>query len=170
MNWLPRLPLAVLTLVLLCLNVALLVQNRALKAKHQPVPALLPRLGTKISKLDGVGPDGARVSVIFPADSAKTVLLVFSPGCHTCDLNWPAWRGIVDSLDRRSCRVVYANIGPPLSSEYLTEHGISGATVFAKLDPRLIVSLNLSLTPMTVLLGRDGAVERAWAGLLGATS
>ena len=161
-----RSPLLVLTVPFVCLNAALVVQNRELKASRQPAHALLPALGTKISKLDGVGLDGARVSVLFPADGAKTVLFVFSTTCRVCDLNWPAWQGIVDSLNHRSYRVVYANIHSSLSSAYLTERGVLGGILFADLDPHSVVALNLGLTPLTVLLGRDGAVEEVWAGLL----
>jgi len=161
-----RFPLAALTILLVCLNVALVVQNRQLKTRREAAAALLPALGTKISKLDGIGPDGARISVLFPTDGAKTVLFVFSTACHFCDLNWGAWQGIVSSLNHRSYREVYVNIRSSLSSGYLTEHGIYGGTVFAELDPRSTVALSLGLTPMTLLLGRDGAVEEVWPGLL----
>jgi hypothetical protein len=161
-----RFPLAALTILLVCLNAALVVQNRHLKARGQTAAALLPAPGTKISKLDGMGPDGARVSVLFPTDGAKTVLFVFSTVCHYCDLNWSAWHTIVSSLNHSSYRAVYVNIRSSLSTAYLTEHGVYGGTVFAELDPRSIVALKLGLTPMTVLLGPDGAVEEAWPGLL----
>jgi hypothetical protein len=161
-----RFPLAALTVLLVCLNTALVIQNRQLKARGQTAAALLPALGTKISKLDGVGPQGGRVSVLFPTDGPKTVLFVFSTVCHYCELNWSAWHGIVSSLNRRSYRVVYVNIRSSLSSGYLTEHGVYDGTVFSELDPRSVVALNLGITPVTVLLGRDGAVEEAWPGLL----
>jgi len=106
------------------------------------------------------------VSVLFPPGGAKTVSFVFSTDCHICDLNWPAWHGIVDSLNHGSYRLVYVNLRSSLSSKYLTEHGVVRETVFAELDPHSIVALNLSLTPLTVLLGSDGAVEEVWAGLL----
>jgi len=35
-EWLPRLPLAVLTVLLVCLNAALVIQNRELKSKRPP--------------------------------------------------------------------------------------------------------------------------------------
>jgi hypothetical protein len=158
--------LSFLTALLVCLNVALIIQNRELKRRISTPPGLLPTLGAKVSSLVGVGPDRARVVVPFPAGGAKTLLFVFSTTCGVCDLNWPAWQGIAGSLDRRSYRVVYVNLHSAISSEYITKHGVFGGAVLAELDPHSIVALNLRVTPMTVLLGSDGVVEEAWAGLL----
>jgi len=89
--------LLVLSCVVFCLNVALVVQNRALKAEVAVPRALLPQIGTKIGKLDGVGLTGSRIELPFGGDNRKTLLFVFSTTCHFCDLNWPAWRKVSQS-------------------------------------------------------------------------
>jgi hypothetical protein len=49
--------LTFLTALMVCLNVALIIQNRELKRKISAPPSLLPNLGAKVSSLVGVGPD-----------------------------------------------------------------------------------------------------------------
>jgi hypothetical protein len=157
--------LAILTFVTLCLNVALVVQNRKLKATGVP-QVWLPAVGTKIQKLEGLALDGSRLNLPFAVDSKRTILFVFSTTCRVCDLNWPAWKSIQQSADARRYRLAYANVRSSLSRAYLSQHNILDELVFAELDPRSIVALNLVVTPITVLLGADGTVEDVWPGLL----
>jgi peroxiredoxin len=165
-----RKPVAVIlfagTLAILGLNVALVLQNRTLKKEMAAPPALLPQVGTKIGQLEGAALDGSRLQVSLVGQSEKTLLFVFSTQCGVCDLNWPKWESIAQSVKGRPLRLVYANIASPLSREYAERYGIGNATVFTQLDPRYEAAVNLRLTPLTILLGSDGEVEHVWVGLL----
>lgn len=154
------------TFAILCLNVALVLQNRTLKREMAAPPALLPQVGTKIERLEGVALDGSKIQVQLTGQDEETLLFVFSTRCAVCTLNWPQWQAISRSGQGRPLRLVYANIESPLGREYAKRYGIEDATVFAQLDPRYEVALNLRLTPLTILLGTDGEVEHVWAGLL----
>jgi hypothetical protein len=159
--------LGILSAVLLCLNVALVAQNRRLKASVEaPPPAFIPEVGMKVSKLDGAAADGSRLTMAFGADSRKTLLLIFSTSCRVCDLNWPAWQSLVRSTLGRSYRLVYANIRSPLTHGYVASHDISGGTLFAEIDPNTQIKLHIQVTPLSVLFTSDGTVEAVWPGLL----
>jgi hypothetical protein len=158
--------LALGALAILGLNVALVLQNRALKQEMSAPPALLPQVGTRISSLEGVGLDGSRLVISFGGQSDETLLFVFSTRCGVCGLNWPQWQSIARSIKDKPYRLVYANTAPLLDAEYARQDQIEGATVFTQLDPRLQLELNLRITPLTVLFGSDGRLEKVWPGLL----
>lgn len=158
---------AILSFTLLCLNVALITQNRRLKAiAEAPSPAFAPSIGMKISKLDGAALDGSRLTLPFNGDGRKTLLLVFSTNCRVCDLNWPAWQSLAPSIAGRPYRLVYGNIRSFLTRSYVASHDMSGATVIAEIDPGTSAKLHLQVTPLSVLLASDGTVEEVWPGLL----
>lgn len=163
-------PVAVLltagVLAILCLNVALILQNRTLKERLAAPPALLPQVGIKIERLEGVSLDGSKIQVSLTGQEDETLLFVFSTNCGVCTLNWPAWEAVAQSIQGRPYRLLYATIESPLSKEYAAHHGIEDRTVFAQLDPRYEAALNLRLTPLTILLGKNGDVTRVWVGLL----
>jgi hypothetical protein len=159
--------LSILSLLLICLNVALVVQNRRLKAIAQaPSPSFVPQVGTKFSKLDGAALDGSRLILPFGTDSRKTLLLVFSTNCRVCDLNWPAWQSVARSIVGRPYRLVYANIHSLLTDAYVARHNMSDGMVFAEIDPHTSIDLHLEVTPLSILLAPDGTVEKVWPGLL----
>lgn len=165
-----RKPVAVILflgiLAILGLNVALVIQNRTLKKEMAASPALLPQVGTRIEQLEGAALDGSKIQVSFNGQSEPTLLFIFSTRCGVCDLNWPQWDSIARTMRGRPFRLVYASIYSPLTREYAERYGIGEATVFAQLDPQYEVTLNLRLTPLTILLGTNGVVEHVWAGLL----
>lgn len=165
-----RRPVAIIlftgALAVLGLNVALVLQNRTLKKEMAAPPALLPQVGTRVERLEGVAVGGSKIELSFNDQGEETLLFVFSTNCGVCKLNWPEWKSIAQSAQARSLRLVYANIESHLSPEYAERYGIGGATVFAQLDPRYEAALNLRLTPLTILLAKNGDVMRVWVGLL----
>lgn len=153
-------------LAILSLNVALVLQNRRLKTEMAAPPALLPQVGTRIERLEGVALDGSKIQVVFTGQGKDILFFVFSTQCVVCNLNWPQWQFIARSTQGRGLRLVYANIESPLAREYAEQYGIDDATVFAQLDPRYEAQLNLRLTPDTMLIGQNGTIESVWPGLL----
>lgn len=154
-------------LAILGLNVALILQNSTLKREMAAPPALLPQVGTRVAQLEGVSLDGSKLRISFGDQGNETLLFVFSTHCGVCNLNWPQWQSIAQSLEaRRLVRLVYANIESPLDLGYAKQYRIEGATVFAQLDPRYEVVLNLRVTPLTILLAGSGEVLHVWPGLL----
>lgn len=165
-----RKPLAAVLLAavvaILCINVALILQNKKLKAEIAAPPGFLPKVGTKVARLDGAALDGSRIQVLFAGQKRETLVFVFSTRCAVCALNWPQWQSIASSAHAQSLRLMYVDIDSPLSSDYVKQHGIDKAVVFAQLDPSYEAALDLRLTPVTILLASDGTVVRVWPGLL----
>jgi hypothetical protein len=159
--------LSILSALLICLNVALVVQNGRLKAiAKAPSPVIVPQVGTKFPKLDGAALDGSRLILPFGTDNRKTLLLIFSTTCRVCDQNWSAWQSVVRSIVGRPYRVVYANIHSLLTYPYVVRHNFTDGIVFAEIDPRISIELHLEVTPLSILLAPDGTVEKVWPGLL----
>lgn len=61
---------------------------------------------------------------------------------------------------------IFANIGPQLSNLFIMQHRLSNAVLLDEVDPKYLVKYNLQLTPETILIGRNGRIERMWVGLL----
>lgn len=152
--------------LLLCANLALIIQNRSLKVA--PPVTVAPTVGAKIDDLTGILSDGTKATLPFGKDAKKTALFVFQPACGFCKLNWPNWQALAKSADRNMYRLVYANISsnPKLPEDYLHQYDLPSADVFTQLDPRITTTLRLHVTPITMILGRDGRVEHYWVGAL----
>ena len=155
-----------LSAVLLVLNIALILQNRALKAPDVVPASMLPSRGARVDKIAGLSLNGTPMQVGFGGDHRRTLLYVFSTTCGVCKVNWPNWQAINKTADTRSFRLMYANINSEMSKNYLDSHGLPADKVFAQLDSRSRAALNLQVTPLTIMLGDDGTIERYWAGAL----
>ena len=162
----PTLIFPALTALLLALNVLLVVQNRALKAVPPTPASLLPARGVRINEIDGLSIDGSPIDIQFGKDHRKTMLFVFSTSCGVCTANWPNWEKLSKSVNPTVFRLAYANINSEMSKKYSDRYGLPAADVFAQLDARSRTQLNLQLTPLTIVLGADGTLERYWAGRL----
>lgn len=132
-----RKPVALILLAaavaMFCINVALILQNRRLKAEMAAPAPLLPQVGTKIDRLEGIALDGTKVQVTFTGQTQETLFLVFSTQCGVCELDWPQWQSIARSARAQRIRLVYADVESPLSRPYAEQHGIDKATLFAEL-------------------------------------
>ncbi|MGH9732094.1 MAG: hypothetical protein ACRD4A_10360 [Candidatus Acidiferrales bacterium] len=142
-----------MALGILGLNVALALQNRTLKEEIAAPPAMLPSVGAKVRQLQGVALDGSKIQVLFTGQGKRTLLFVFSTECGVCDLNWPQWDAIARSVQSKQYRLVYANIQSALTNQYVQQYGIKDALVFARLDPRSEVALNLRLQRHVLIVG-----------------
>lgn len=153
--------------VLLAANVALIHQNRQLKAQLAlPPPAMEAAAGTQMPDLRGFDPDGKQVEVLYGKDLRKVLVLVFSPTCAFCDQNWPTWEQVISSLDRSVVRPVGVDVSSTAQAPFLSQHHLTGLPVFVKVDPFAMVKYRFQLTPQTILVDRAGKVEKVWTGVL----
>jgi hypothetical protein len=156
-----------LGIVLLVLNVLLLRQNSRVRALAATRYSFSVAKGSVfLPPIRGVGIQGEKLAVTFGRDPRKTLLLVFSPGCDFCELNWPHWRRIAVGAEEDAVRLVYICLSSTLTADYAKSHGIQGGIVLARLDFTTDRELGLHLTPQTILLTSEGEVEHAWSGLL----
>lgn len=153
--------------LLLVLDVALLRQNRQLKAQLSAPPAGLEvQAGTQVPDLEGFDVAGKPLSVRYGQDSRKVLLLVFSPSCKFCGENWPRWEALLAGSDPHVVRPVGVDISSTASQAFLVEHKLTEAPVFLQLQPQAIVKYRLQITPQTILVDGKGKVEKVWSGVL----
>jgi peroxiredoxin len=154
-------------LLLLAANIALVHQNSQLKARLAlPPPSLEAARGAQMPDLKGFDLTGKPVEVAYGQDPRKVLVLVFSPTCPFCDQNWPKWQEVISSLDRSVVRPAAVDVTSTTSEAFIAQHQLAGLPVIQKVDPQAIVNYRFQLTPQTILVGRDGKVEKVWTGVL----
>jgi hypothetical protein len=159
--------LAACCVVLLGVNIALVRQNRQLKAQASlPPPAMQVSAGTKVPNLKGFDLSGKPVEVAYGQDSRKVLVLVYSPTCHFCDENWPRWWDLMSALDRNAVRPVAVDVTSSSTSVFLAEHRLKDVPMMNQVDPSARINYHFQLTPQTILIDQAGKVEKVWSGVL----
>jgi hypothetical protein len=163
--------LALLGLTLLFLDFILLKQNADLRAlSRERLGLLLPPLGQFVPPLTGTDPAGRKIAVNYGKNAPRTVLLVFSPTCSACKVNWPQWHALIGAVGKRPLRLVFANTSSnAVNTDYICQHNIASYTILATLDQAVLAKYNLKFTPETILVSSAGKIENAWIGVLTAT-
>jgi hypothetical protein len=157
--------------VLLAANIALIRQNRQLKAQLSlPPPVMEAAAGAQMPGLRGVDLEGKPVEVLYGKDSRKVLVLVFSPTCPFCDQNWPKWQQVISSLDLSAVRPVLVDVTSTTTAGFVSQHQLSSLPVILKADPRATLDYRFHLTPQTILVGPSGKVEKVWTGVLNDSS
>jgi hypothetical protein len=158
---------AALAVGLIFSNATLFSQNRRLKSRDGALPAsIVPTVGASLPPLVGVDLQGKKLDLSYGGDPRKTILLVFSPSCGVCTINWPVWESLAKEADPGLYRIVYASTTSGVTSDYTSLYGISNSLVFSRLDPKSQIAYKLQFTPETILIGADGNIERVWLGLI----
>jgi len=154
-------------LLLLAANIALIRQNRELKAQlSQPPPTMEAVPGSQVPDLRGFDEQGKPLEVLYGKEPRKTLVLVYSPACHFCDENWPKWFAVVPTLDPAAVRPVLVDVTATSTQAFLAAHHLAGVPVFVQIDPRAALGYRFQLTPQTILVDSTGKVERVWTGVL----
>jgi hypothetical protein len=142
-------------------------QNRDLKESlNNATAGLRPSIGSTVPPLTGVDLSASPVAVQYGGDARPTLLLVFQPDCDACAANWPLWDDLLSRLDRSRVRVVFANIGNPVSPAFAKAHRLENEIVVAKVDTSSLSVYNVIFSPETILISRVGKVADIWVGSL----
>jgi peroxiredoxin len=152
------------------LNVALIVQNRALKAAAStPISnrSIVLKPGKLLPALTGMDTEGRELKFEYGTDPRKTVLMVFSPRCPYCTENMPNWKAIARGIDAKSFRVVAVSTSSEGVKDYVAKHDLTNVSVIADIEPKNRVDYEMTLTPQTVLIAPDGTAEKVWTGRIG---
>lgn len=154
-------------LLLLVVNIALIHQNRQLKARLAlPPPQLEAAQGAQMPELRGFDLTGKPVEVLYGKDPRKVLVLVYSPTCPFCDQNWPRWQAMIPSLDRSVVRTVAVDVTSSSTEVFLQQHQLVGFPVLQKVDPQATMNYRFQLTPQTILVDSTGKIEKVWTGVL----
>lgn len=156
-------------LVVLCglmtsANMFLLHQNKVLRSQSSKTSLRVPE-GTVVSTLAGLDFDNKPVN-FSTADRRATVVLVYSPTCHYCEMNWANWRNLIANVNSSRVRFIAADVTSNAHADFLGEKGVKGIDSIHRVDPGELVSMELDLTPQTILIGADSRVKHVWSGVL----
>ena len=153
--------------VLLAANIALIHQNRGLKAQLSlPPPTLEVAVGVQVPDLRGFDLSGKPLEVLYGKDPRKVLVFVFSPTCAFCDDNWSNWQQVITALNHEAVRPVAVDVTSTVNSLFLAKHQLADVPVLVQVDPRATLSYRFHLTPQTILIDQTGKVEKVWTGIL----
>ncbi len=150
-------------------DVYLLRQNQSLRTELEAVTSA-ERLGPG----DTVAPfvaSGLRgeVRITYSGTERKRVFLFLSPRCRYCDATLPYWQQILQRIDSDVFEVivlVQENEDVFEVHDYLARASLDSAPV--AFVPNIVRDMyRLYATPITLIVGNDGEVERAWFGAWG---
>lgn len=164
--------LAVLTLALIASNVVLQLQNRALKQARQTVAEpvaesvyLAP--GQAVPRLRGLDLQGQSLSFELGEGARSTVLLVFQPDCGWCQKNMANWTALLNEADENQFRFLAVATRPTGVADYVDEHPqLSALPLIAEPEPNDRLQYRLFDTPQTIVINRQGIVEKLWLGAM----
>lgn len=161
---------AIAIALLLC-NFLLIRQNLQLRALAQKLEAEQRiQIGDKLGPFKGADLDGRAVDVRFDGNGLKKVVLFSSVSCPFCKKQNPMWNRLIGKIDRRKYEVMEIFRDSESGSQvaaYLKANGFSNedsAKVFLIRD-EFLREEKLNATPVTLLIGENGVVEKAWFGL-----
>jgi|SRR5215471_10658917 len=154
-------------LLLLGINFALLRQNRAMKTQLSAPPiGLEAEPGAAVPDLKGYDISGKPLAIGYGPDSRKVLVFVFSPTCSFCGENWPKWWDIMPALNRQAVRPVAVDVTATSTQAFLADHRLTDMPVMLQVDPVARIGYRIQITPQTILVDRDGRIEKVWSGVL----
>jgi hypothetical protein len=172
-SFLARLWPAVIAVVALaaCCGYLVWTNHTFEKRKDLPVQQTIHRLaaqgpavGTTISLLRGQSLTGQAVNLDLSHREKDTLLLVLSPVCPYCRVNFHNWRSLLARI--HGDQVIWVDLTGTADANYLASVGIPGDATVVRLDSDNGTSYGLTGTPTTVLLDPHGVVRWASSGVL----
>jgi peroxiredoxin len=160
----------VVVVILTLSNVLLIRQNGQLRAVLGELEAEQKiQVGDKLAPFRAAGLDGQSVEVRFGENEVKKVVLFSSITCPFCKKQNPGWNQLIHQIDRQKYEVleVFRNRERPSQiAAYLRVNSPDGdsAKVLLTTD-EFLQRAKLNTTPITLVVGRNGVVEKAWFGL-----
>lgn len=123
-----------------------------------------PPIGTTISTLRGRTLSHQNVTFDFSHRKRETLLLVLSPVCPYCRVNFHNWRDILQTVP--ADQVVWVDLTGTADARYIATVGIPANANFISLEQGGANSNCLASTPTTVLLDSYGVVRWSLSGIM----
>jgi peroxiredoxin len=160
----------VVAILTLC-NVLLMRQNSQLRTTvHKLESEQRIQAGDRLDSFTGTDLEGKPVEVKFDDNNLKKVVLFSSISCPFCQKQNPKWNQLIEKIDRRKYEVVELfrdNESRNQVAAYLKANSLSNedlVKVFLA-GNKFLKEEKLNGTPITLVVGQNGVVERAWVGL-----
>ncbi len=156
--------LALWCVYLLRINDSLRIQNAQSGHVVSEVATQRPSIGSKLLLIHGHTVDNQERTLDLAHRKTRTLLLVLSPACPYCRVNFQNWRDLLQLVS--SDQVVWADITDTADSSYMVAAGIPANATMIRLDPDEAEQANLDATPTTVVLDPHGVVKWSWSGVM----
>ena len=161
-----KLTVTVLVLGIVCQNIVLIWQTRALRTRLELAVNKEFKPGEVLPDFAGIDLSNQYVKIGFNESDKKFLLITFSTGCPACHANLPHWLALSGKLDRNQWQVVWLSRDPlDMTRDYCSEQKISDQ-VLSEFPLRTYNLLGLRGVPQTVVTDSDGTIEKVWVGQL----
>jgi thiol-disulfide isomerase/thioredoxin len=169
----PLLPVLswVMVVILTLCNILLIRQNSQLRIAVQKLESEQRiQIGDKFGSFRGTDLEGKPVAVNFDENNLKKIVLFSSISCPFCKKQNPKWNQLIEKIDRQKYEVVELFRDKESRNQvaaYLKANSFSNedsVKVFLVGD-EFLKEKKLNGTPITLIVGQNGVVERAWIGL-----
>jgi peroxiredoxin len=161
---------AIVIVLTLC-NVLLIRQNYQLRAAVQDLESeQRVQVGDKLGPFRGADLEGKPVDIRFNEAGVRKVIMFSSTSCPFCQKQNPSWNQLIEQVDRRKYEVLELFREREAKSQvadYLKANGLSneGTARVLFVGDDFLKAKKLNSTPVTLIVGENGIVERAWFGL-----
>jgi peroxiredoxin len=161
-----KLTVTLLVLGIVCQNIVLIWQTRALRTRLELALNKEFKPGEVLPDFAGIDLDKQYVKIGFNESQKKFLLITFSTGCPACHANLPNWLALSGKLDHNQWQVVWLSRDPlDMTREYCSQQNISDQ-VLSEFPLRTYNLLGLRGVPQTVVTDSDGTIEKVWVGQL----
>jgi thiol-disulfide isomerase/thioredoxin len=161
----------VMVIILTACNILLIRQNSQLRSLvHEFESEQRIQIGEKLRPFRGADLNGKTEEVRFDEPEVRRIVLVSSTSCPFCKRQNPSWNQLAGQIDRRRYEVITLfrdREDRDHVAAYLKANGFGNNSlmpVFFVAD-EFFKESKLNSTPITLILGKDGVVEKAWFGL-----
>ena len=150
----------------------LIIQNKELKARLNAfaAPQMEPlKPGEVLQPVNVQTLDGNIRELNYSDTSKKYLLFVFSTTCPHCERNLVRWQEIVDGYHADGCDIIGISVHDlDATQRYVTTKNIGFVTVSSAKDTSFARKYKMSGVPETILVAKNGKVEKTWRGELNA--
>ena len=155
----------IIVLCLVVVNVGLQLRARALRARVVYLEQTRgPRQGETMPDLAGTDLDGHPLTISFASSDRPSLLLVYSPQCPYCEKNLAQWHSLLS--DRLTSSVFLLDVSGHMTRQDAGKMNLPVLSGLIRLSNSSRLESNLSVTPTTVVISRDGLVKYAALGVL----
>jgi peroxiredoxin len=160
--------------VLAVLVVLLSRQNMKLKEQISAMSGTVPledalKAGDPVDSLTLIDEAGVKQPLAYDQGEERTVLLVFSMDCPACEQTLPIWSELFSGPQREGIRVLGVDLDRGDEEDSGASPLLPTALPFAVYGAERAESGSLEKVPYipaTVIVDRDGIVEKTWFGVL----
>jgi hypothetical protein len=134
-------------------------------ASTDPVQPKELQVGSTISSLSGHTITKQTLKLNLTHRRGDSLLLVLSPSCPYCRINFHNWRNIIGMMPLND-QVVWADLTGGADPKYLKNYGIAENATIILLDDNQANSIKTLPTPTTIILDPNGVVKWVHSGVL----